>query len=72
VILWLDAQLPPSLAASLASNYDVSAVAVRDLGVVQTYRIVHYIDQRVSSFSGPDPLSRAKWCSRSAHRPMPR
>jgi predicted nuclease of predicted toxin-antitoxin system len=33
VILWLDAQLPPSLAAWLASNYDVSAVAVRDLGL---------------------------------------
>jgi predicted nuclease of predicted toxin-antitoxin system len=33
VILWLDAQLPPSLAAWLASNYDVSAVGVRDLGL---------------------------------------
>jgi len=33
VIRWLDAQLPPSLAAWLASNYDVSAVAVRDLGL---------------------------------------
>ena len=34
---------------------------VRDLGVVQTYRVVHYIDQRVSSFSGPNPLSWASW-----------
>ncbi len=33
MILWLDAQLPPSLAAWLASNYGVSAVAVRDLGL---------------------------------------
>jgi predicted nuclease of predicted toxin-antitoxin system len=33
VILWLDAQFPPSLAAWLASNYDVSAVGVRDLGL---------------------------------------
>ena len=33
MILWLDAQLPPSLAAWLASNYDVGAVAVRDLGL---------------------------------------
>jgi predicted nuclease of predicted toxin-antitoxin system len=29
----LDAQLPPSLGAWLASNHDVSAVAIRDLGL---------------------------------------
>jgi len=29
---------------------------------VQTYRVVHYIDQRVSSFKGPNPLS---WASSS-------
>jgi hypothetical protein len=61
-----------SRARSTAAQDHRCAGRVRDLGVVQTYRIVHYIDQRVSSFSGPNPLSRAKWCSRTAHRPMPR
>lgn len=31
--LWLDAQLSPDLAAWLSSEFDVAAVAVRDLGL---------------------------------------
>ena len=31
--LWLDAQLPPQLAAWLSERFDVEATAVRDLGL---------------------------------------
>jgi predicted nuclease of predicted toxin-antitoxin system len=31
MILWLDAQLPPSLAGWITLNFNVSAVAVREL-----------------------------------------
>jgi predicted nuclease of predicted toxin-antitoxin system len=33
VILWLDAQLPPRLAAWLSTRFGVEAVALRDLGL---------------------------------------
>jgi predicted nuclease of predicted toxin-antitoxin system len=31
--IWIDAQMPPAIAAWLSSNFAVSAVAVRDLGL---------------------------------------
>jgi predicted nuclease of predicted toxin-antitoxin system len=31
--IWVDAQLSPSIATWISSNYDVSAVAIRDLGL---------------------------------------
>jgi predicted nuclease of predicted toxin-antitoxin system len=33
VILWLDAQLPPALAAWLSTQFGVTAIAVRDVGL---------------------------------------
>jgi predicted nuclease of predicted toxin-antitoxin system len=33
VILWIDAQLPPAIAAWIAVTYGISAVAVRDIGL---------------------------------------
>lgn len=33
MILWVDAQLPPKLAAWLTDKFDVEAVAVRDVGL---------------------------------------
>jgi predicted nuclease of predicted toxin-antitoxin system len=33
VILWLDAQLSPALASWIAETFDISATAVRDLGL---------------------------------------
>lgn len=33
MIFWIDAQLPPSLAEHLASQFDVEAISVRNLGL---------------------------------------
>ncbi|MBF0631122.1 MAG: DUF5615 family PIN-like protein [Magnetococcales bacterium] len=33
MILWIDAQLPPSLAAWIEENFSINSVAVRDLGL---------------------------------------
>ena len=33
MIFWLDAQLPPALAEFLTENFDLDAVALRDLGL---------------------------------------
>jgi predicted nuclease of predicted toxin-antitoxin system len=33
VTIWLDAQLPPTLAAWLASTFEIRCLAVRDLGL---------------------------------------
>ena len=33
MILWVDAQLPPSLASWLTDNFDAEALAVRDVGL---------------------------------------
>lgn len=33
MVLWLDAQLPPAMAAWISEHFDVAAVAVRDLGL---------------------------------------
>jgi predicted nuclease of predicted toxin-antitoxin system len=31
--IWIDAQMSPAIAAWISSNYAVSAVAIRDLGL---------------------------------------
>ncbi|MDP2821315.1 MAG: DUF5615 family PIN-like protein [Sulfuritalea sp.] len=56
---WVDAQLPPTLAAWLSGQYGVEVIALRDLGLRDGADIeILHIDPKSTLASGQSPATR--------------